>query len=130
MIARRDRFRRRLGATLSGFALGLQLMLSSIGMVLAAAVDPGAPFGDHALCLAGGAGERQAGPSGGAPLAPAHPHIGLCCLWHQLPGVAAAPAQVQPVRYVRTAAIAALPAAFAPGPQTGPANAREPPTLA
>jgi hypothetical protein len=131
MIALRDRSWRRLGASLGGLALGLQLMLSGLGLAAGAAAPPADAFGGHALCLAGAAGEDQPAPAGGAPAAPSRPHLGLCCLWHQLAGVSpAAMPPAQPVRYARIAAPAPAGTRFLPRLRSGPANARAPPTLA
>jgi hypothetical protein len=64
MTGFRNKSWRRLGATLSGLALVLQLMLSSLGLAMAgAAPEPADAFGGHALCLAGGANP----PAGEAP---------------------------------------------------------------
>jgi len=128
MIGLRDQSWRRFGAALSGLALGLQLMLSSLGLAMtAAAADPMDAFGGHALCLAGG----LTPPAGEAPVPPGHSHFAFCCLWHQIPGVqpVAVTAPV-PVAFAYIAPIERGMAAFTPGPQRGPANARAPPTLA
>lgn len=133
MIGLRDKSWRLCGATLGGIALGLQLMLSTLGLVLAAAAaDPVDALGGHALCLAGDSGAAQpAHPADGAPAGPAHSHGALCCLWHHVPGVqpvAALP--VQPVAYALGSADDAGIAAAIPGPRRGPHNARAPPPLA
>jgi Protein of unknown function (DUF2946) len=126
MIGLRGRSWRRLGASLSGLALGLQLILSSFGLALTAGTaDPAETFG-HALCLADGVTP----PAGNAPASPVHSHFASCCLWHQIPGVEpvalSVPAPIA-VAYV-TAAERGV-AAFAPGPQRGPRRARAPPIL-
>jgi hypothetical protein len=130
MIGLRDKSWRRLGASLTGVALGFQLMLSSLGLVIAAAsADPADPFAGHALCLAGESGATR--PARPADSAPAHAHIGICCLWHQLSGiepVAMAPAQPVAFAYILRDETGGAP--LNPGPQRGPANARAPPTLA
>jgi hypothetical protein len=126
MIGLRDRSWQRFGATLTGLALGLQLMLSSLSLVIAASSDPAEAFAGHALCLASGAS-----PPADAPAAPAHNHFAFCCLWHQLPGVQpVAIAAPVPTAFAPVARIPAALASFSPGPQRGPANARAPPTLA
>jgi hypothetical protein len=101
-------------------------MLSSLGLVLAAAsADPTEAFSGHALCLAGGGS-----PPSDAPSAPAHNHAGFCCLWHQIPGVQpVAVAAPLPTAFIFVAPTERGLAAFTPGPQRGPANARAPPTL-
>jgi hypothetical protein len=119
---------RRLGASLTGFALGLQLLLSSLSLVIAAppAAGPAGAFPDHALCLAGGA----IPPAENIPATPAQAHLTFCCLWHQLPVVA--PATISPPLPVAFAPFTASPpslAAFTPGPRRGPAKARAPPSL-
>jgi hypothetical protein len=127
MIGLRTKTWRRFGTSLAGLALGLQLMLSSLGLAMtAAAADPADAFGGHALCLAGGATL----PAGEAP-APAHNHFALCCLWHQLPGLqpVAATAPV-PVAFIHVTSSQPHLAAFIAGPRRGPVNARAPPTLA
>jgi hypothetical protein len=118
---------RRFGATLSGLALGLQLMLSSLGLgMTAVAAEPADAFGGHALCLAGGGSL----PTHTPPL-PAHNHLAFCCLWHQLSGPqpVAATAPV-PIAFAYIVPNERGTAAFTPGPQRGPANARAPPALA
>jgi hypothetical protein len=102
-------------------------MLSSFGLVMtAAATQPADAFGGHALCLAGGGTP----PAGEVPAQPAHSHFAFCCLWHQLPGLqpVAATAPI-PVAFAYVEPSERGPAAFIPGPQRGPANARAPPTL-
>lgn len=124
MIGMRGKSWRRFGASLSGLALGLQLMLSSLGLVIAtASADPAEAFAGHALCIAGG-GTQPAD----APAAPAHDHAGFCCLWHQLPGIQPLAAALPvPLTVAYAAPIERGMAAFTPGPQRGPANARAPP---
>jgi hypothetical protein len=128
MIAVRDRNWRRFGAALTGLALGLQLMLSSLGLVIASAVvDPADPLYGRALCLAG----ESRKPQPAHPAAPAHNHFAFCCLWHQLPGVEPAAAlPAQPVAYLWIDSGEPSLATFNPGPQYRPSNARAPPTLA
>jgi hypothetical protein len=127
MSALRGSTWRRFGASLTGLALGLQLVLSSLSLVIAAAsTDPADAFGGHALCLAGGGSL----PAEDAPAAPAHSHLTFCCLWHQLPAIE--PATVSAPAPAAFAYVAPSPrglAAFTPGPRRGPANARAPPTL-
>ena len=124
MIALRSKRWQRIGVTLAGFALGLQLML--LGLTVATAVpEPVDALAAHALCLAGGtnAPAKQTLP-------PAHHHLALCCPWHQPPGIE--PASISPP--IPTAVTYIVPAerglaAFNPGPPHGPANARAPPAL-
>ena len=127
MIGLRDKSWRRFGASLTGLALGLQLMLASFGLVIAAAMaDPADAFSGHALCLAAG-GSQPAN----APAAPAHNHVGFCCLLHQISGVQPVAATLPvPLVVAYAAPIERGMAVFTPGPQRGPANARAPPTLA
>jgi hypothetical protein len=132
MIGLRDKPWRRLGALLTGLGVGLQLVLASFGLLLVAATaDPTDAFGGHALCLASDSRAAQPTyPAEGTPGAPAHQHLGFCCLWHQLPGVQpVAMLPAQPIAFIRVAAEPGM-AAFTPGPRRGPANARAPPTLA
>ena len=99
-------------------------MLSSLGLVIAtASADPAEAFAGHALCLAGGANQPA-----DSPAVPAQNHAGFCCLWHQIAGVEPVAAAL-PVPGVVTyaAPIERGMAAFTPGPQRGPANARAPP---
>ena len=128
MIAARDRTRRRFGAALTGLALGLQLMLSSFGLVIAAAaIDPTDPFAGHALCLGG----ESSAPQPASPAAPQHQHFAFCCLFHQLPAVeSTAPSTPQSVAYLRIGGGEPGFVAFNPGPRYRPGNARAPPTLA
>jgi hypothetical protein len=129
MTALRDKSLRHIGASVAGFAVALQVMLSSLGLLLAANAAPLDAFGGHALCLAGGSGTTQ--PTAPVPAAPRHDHTGFCCLWHHLPGVqAAASLAPRPVAYARIAAGGRRLAAFIPGPRHRPANARAPPLLA
>jgi hypothetical protein len=132
MIGSRDRPWRRLGAFLTGLGLGLQLVLSSLGLLLAAAAaEPAATLSGHALCFAGEPVAPQPSPAGGdsAPAAPAHQHVAFCCLWHQLPGVQPAAAlAAQPLDRFRLVSAEPELAAFTPSPAQGPANARAPPT--
>jgi hypothetical protein len=124
MIGLRSNTWRRFGASLTGLALGLQLMLSSLGLVIAAAsADPADAFGGHALCLSGSA----TSPAGDTP-APAHNHLGFCCLWHQLPGIEPVAVSVLvPLAFGYVTPSHPGLAAFTPGPRRGPANARAPP---
>ena len=128
MSGLRNKTWRGLGATLTGLALGLQLVLSSLGLGMASrAADPADAFAGHALCLAGGVTP----PAREAPVPPAHSHFAFCCLWHQLPGVQpVALAAPTPTVFAPVAPINATLATFSPGPQRGPANARAPPILA
>jgi hypothetical protein len=133
MIGLRDKPWRRLGALLTGLGVGLQLVLASLSLLLVAATtNPTDVFGGHALCLASDSRAAQpARPAEGTPGAPAHQHLGFCCLWHQLRGVQpVAMLPAQPVAFIRVAAAEPGMAAFTPGPRRGPANARAPPTLA
>jgi len=128
----RHQFLRRLGASLAGLALYLQLAFASQGLpAVAATADPTGGFDAHALCLAtGGGGDQPASPADPAPVAPTHNHAALCCLWHAFPGVQpAAAAAPQPVAYARLASVARHEAAPIPGRPQRPANARAPPTL-
>jgi hypothetical protein len=133
MIGLRDKSWRRLGASLAGLALYLQLAFASWGMLsVAAPGEPGDALAGHALCLAASGGAATpAAPSDGAPVAPAHDHLASCCLFHSLPGItpqAALPPQ--PLVYAGVAHHARGGDAIVPGPRHGPANARAPPTLA
>jgi len=116
---------RRFGVSLTGLALGMQLMLSSLGLVLTAASASAADgFYGHALCLGGES------PRSDSPTAPVHNHVGFCCLWHQIPGVQPVTVTVPvPVAFSYVVAAACGIAAFTPGPQRGPARARAPPSL-
>ena len=127
MIGLRNQRWRRFGASLTGLALGLQLMLSSFGLVMTAATtEPADAFGGHALCLAGGATP----PAGEAPTPPANSHFAFCCLWHQLPGLQPVAATAPtPVAFAYVEPFERGLAAFTPGPRRGPANARAPPIL-
>jgi len=130
MSGLRDKSLRRLGASLAGFALYLQLVFASWGM-LATAV-PGQPadaFGGHALCLAGVDGASQpTAPSDNTPAPPTHDHLAFCCLWHLTPAITPTIALVpQPVAYAAIGHAETGNGAFIPGPQRGPANARAPP---
>jgi hypothetical protein len=125
MIGLRDKSWRRFGATLTGLALSMQLMLSSLSLVIAASSDPAEAFAGHALCLSG------ASLPADTPAAPAHNHVAFCCLWHQLPAVQPAVIVAPiPTAFTPVARIPAALASFSPGPQRGPANARAPPILA
>jgi len=134
MIGLRRRYWRRWGAALSGLALGVQLMLATAGLVIAAAAAPADALGPHALCLAGardGDTGRPAQPADGAPGTPIHAHAALCCLWHQVPAVAPVAAlPSQPAVYALVFVVEPRPASLVPGPGYGPHNARAPPTLA
>jgi hypothetical protein len=125
---------RRLGASLAGIALYLQLAFASWGMLaLAAAVDASDAFAGHALCLAAtqDGAAQPAQPADNAPSAPAHHHTAFCCLWHQLAWVQPATVQTpQPVAYARVARSQSGDTPFISGPQRGPGNARAPPILA
>lgn len=126
MIGLRNKSWRRFGASLTGLALGLQLMLSSLGLVIAASTNPAEAFAGHALCVAGGATSPADAPS-----VPAHAHFGFCCLWHQISGIQPVAATVPiPVAFAYVGPSEQSLAAFIPGPQRGPANARAPPILA
>src|ERR1700689_4779873 len=115
MIGMRNKSWRRFGASLTGLALGLQLMLSSLGLVIAASADPSAAFSGHALCLAGG-GSQPAD----SPAVPAQNHAGFCCLWHQIAGVEPVAAALPvPLVVAYAAPIERGMAAFTPGPQRG-----------
>jgi hypothetical protein len=129
MTRRSDSLPRRLGASLAGLALGLQLVFAGWGMLaMAAPVDLADPFGGHALCLAGGA--EKTSPGQPVPAPPAHDHATFCCLWHPLPGVQpAAGIAPLPVAYAALARVNRGAAPFAAGPRHNPANARAPPTL-
>ena len=125
MVGLRGKSWRRFGASLTGLTLGLQLMLSSLGLIIAAAATaPADAFSAHALCLGGES------PRSDAPSAPVHNHIGFCCLWHQVPGVQPVAVAVPlPVAFAYVAPVERGMAAFTPGPQRGAANARAPPSL-
>jgi len=132
MIATRDKSLKRLGASLAGLALYIQLAVTGWALMTPGETADG--LGGHALCLAGGAvtsTPTPIAPADDAPVAPPHDHASLCCLWHPLPGVTAQAALTpQPVAYARLAQSEPGDATFIPGPQRGPANARAPPTLA
>ena len=129
MIGLRDKSRRRIGASFAGLALGLQVMLSSLGLLFVANAAPSDALGGHALCLAGANGTTQ--PTAPGPAAPRHEHTGFCCLWHHLPSLQPTVSQApQPVAYARIAIGGHRLAAFAADPRHRPANARAPPTLA
>jgi hypothetical protein len=125
MRALRDISWRRFGASLTGLALGMQLMLSSLGLVLTAASASAADgFYGHALCLGGES------PRSDSPTAPVHNHVGFCCLWHQIPGVQPVALSIPaPVAVAYVTATGRGAPVFAPGPQRGPARARAPPSL-
>jgi hypothetical protein len=133
MMGLRNKSLRRLGASLAGLALYMQLAFAGWGM-LASAIpgEPADAFGGHALCLAGIDGAAQpAAPSDNAPASPTHDHAALCCLWHSLPGITPQAALAPlPVTYAGPAHGEFGDAPFIPGPRRGPANARAPPTLA
>jgi hypothetical protein len=130
MIGWRDKPTRRLGASLGGFALVLQLGFASWSMwAQAAPTGPADAFGGHALCLAATGAATH--PADGAPLAPSHDHTAFCCLWHTLAALhPVVPPAPQPVDYARAARIASGDTPFIPGPSRGPANARAPPAPA
>jgi len=132
MIARRDRSFQRIGATLAGVALYVQLVFAGWGMLaLAAAGAPIDALDGHALCLAGDAAALQpAAPAdgGSSPATPTHDHLAFCCLWHSLPGVAPQARPLpQPVAYAVVVPHGTGDATRLPGPPRGPANARAPP---
>jgi len=133
MSGLRDKSLRRLGASLAGFALYLQLVFASWGM-LANAVPGQATdaFGDHSLCLAGTEGTAQpTAPSDNAPAPATHDHLAFCCLWHLAPAITPTTVMLpRPVAYAATGQDKSGGDAFIPGPQRGPANARAPPLLA
>jgi hypothetical protein len=132
MIAMRDKTLRRLGASLAGLALYLQLAIAGSGMLALATPDaPADGLGEHSLCLADSSGAtRPAAPADNAPAAPSHDHSAFCCLWHTLPGVAPqSAAAAEPFLYARLARATPGHAPALPGPQRGPANARAPPPL-
>lgn len=133
MIRLRDKSWRRVGASLAGLALYLQLAFASLGMLAATApAGPADALAEHALCLAAQDGAAQpSAPADPAPAAPTHDHGAFCCLWHSLPGVQSVAAAVPlPVAYARLARLDAGETAFIPRPRRGPANARAPPTIA
>jgi hypothetical protein len=132
MIGLRQRYWKRFGAALGGLALGVQLVLATAGLVIAAAAAPDDSLGIHALCLAGdGAANRPTQPVGDAPATPVHAHDALCCLWHHVPSVpSVASLPTQPVAYVVITAIGARGAPILSGLGYGPNNARAPPTPA
>lgn len=129
MTRRSDRLLRRLGASLAGLALSLQLVFASWGILaMAAPADTADPFAGHALCLAEASGKTA--PAQQAPAAPAHDHTALCCLWHPIPAVEpAAAAAPLPVAYAEIAATDSGATPFIAGLQHNPANARAPPAL-
>jgi hypothetical protein len=129
MTRRNDRLLRRLGASLAGFALSLQLVFASWGMLaMAAPADTAGPFAGHALCLADASGKTAPGQQ--APAAPAHDHTAFCCLWHPIPAVQPVAAGAPlPVAYAGIAGTDAVATPFVAEPRHNPANARAPPTL-
>ena len=131
MSGLRDKSMRRLGASLAGLALYLQLAFAVSGM-LPTPDEPADALGGHALCLsAAGGAAPPAAPADQVPVAPSHDHASLCCLWHSLPGVAPqAAAAPLPIAYSGIARSEPGDTPFIPGPRRGPANARAPPTLA
>ena len=129
----RDKSTRRLGASLAGFALYLQLVFAGWGMLATAAPsEPADAFGGHALCLAGIEDTTQpATPSDNAPAPATHDHLAFCCLWHLAPAITPSIAMVhRPVAYAAIGQPETGNDVFVPGPRRGPANARAPPTLA
>jgi hypothetical protein len=130
MIALRDKPWRRFGAVLAGLAIYLQLALAGLaGAPLAASSTAADRLAEHALCLAGAAGERQQLPGDPAPVAPAHDHTLFCCLWHSPAGPAPDAARLPvPVAYAVAALREAAGSSLVPGPRRGPGNARAPPT--
>ena len=125
MMGLRHKSWRRFGVSLTGLALGLQLMLSSLSLVIAASADPAEAFAGHALCVAGGATSPVDAPS-----VPAPNHLGFCCLWHQISGIQpVAVAVPTPVAFAYVVPSERGLAAFIPGPRRGPADARAPPIL-
>jgi hypothetical protein len=131
MIAMRDKTWRRLGASLAGLALYLQLAIAGSGMLALATPDGAADaLGGHALCLADAGRAQPATPTDGVPVAPTHDHGAFCCLWHTLPGVAPQSAGTPfPITYAAIARDAFGDDSAIPGPQRGRANARAPPPL-
>jgi hypothetical protein len=129
MTGLRNNFWRRFGTSLTGFALGLQLMLSSLGLVIAgAAADPAAGFDPSAICHTGG--ESPPANSQG-PATPAHNHVAYCCLWHQAPAIQPAVAAASaPAIFAYLVPSHPRSVAFSPNPRRGPINARAPPPLA
>lgn len=131
MIGLRDRRLRRFGTALAGLAVYLQLAFASWGMLaVAPAGDPTDTLGGHALCLASDAGTSRVPPADTDPVAPAHDHFALCCLWHSLPGVTPQAALTPvPVAYTAVTATEGRATAFHTAPPRGPAEARAPPIL-
>jgi hypothetical protein len=129
MTGLRNYFWRRFGTSLTGFALGLQLMLSSLSLVIAgAAADPAAGFDPSAICHTNG--ESTPANSQG-PTTPAHNHAAYCCLWHQAPAIQpTVAAAAAPTVFAYLLPSQSRPVAFSPNPRRGPVNARAPPTLA
>jgi hypothetical protein len=128
----RDKSLRRLGASVAGFALYLQLVFAGWGMLAAAPSQPADAFGGHALCLAGLEGANQpAVPSDNAPAPPTHDHLAFCCLWHLAPAITPTAAMVVgPIAYAAIGQQETRGEVFIPGPRRSPANARAPPPLA
>jgi hypothetical protein len=130
MTRLRDPRLRRLGTGLAGFALYLQLLFASWGMLVppvARASTDG--LRGHALCLASASTDAQpVAPADDLPAAPAHDHLALCCLWHSLPGVALHGAQTPvPVTYAVVAHNEAGATVFNSRPLRSPVEARAPP---
>jgi hypothetical protein len=122
----------RIGASLAGMALTLQLAFASWGVLLTASAATADPFAGHALCLAGSGGAAPpAVPADRQPAAPIHDHAALCCLWHPLPALHASPVLTpEPVAFAAIVQQDHGQTPFLPGTRHGPANARAPPTLA
>lgn len=131
MLGLRDKRMRRFGAAIAGLAVYLQLAFASWGMLaLPTASDPTAALSAHALCLAGDPGTSRTPPADTGPVAPAHDHFALCCLWHSLPGVTPEAALTPvPVAYTAVTAAEGRATVFHTAPPRGPAEARAPPIL-
>jgi|SRR5579863_4126523 len=125
----RDRSWRRFGTGLIGLAVGLQLMLSSLSLVIAGTTaDPAAGFDPGAICHAGG---KSPPADGRGPVTPAHNHVAYCCLWHQIPAIQPTVAAARaPAVFAYLAPSYPRPVAFSRNPPRGPVNARAPPILA
>jgi hypothetical protein len=128
MMALRRSTGSRVGASLAGIALGLQLVFASWSLALfSSAADPADLLAEHALCLAGDQGKTPPAE----PAKAAHVHDGLCCLAHVPLGLQPSAAKTpQPVAYIEIARAALADAAFVPGAGHSPANARAPPAPA
>ena len=86
-VLRSDRAMQQVTALIAVFALCLRLAWPA-APVLTATIDP-ADFGEHALCLAGGADVPS--PAKDAPSAPSNHHGLVCCPFHAAFGTAPAP---------------------------------------